>query len=168
MNELADLERRITEALERIDSGLDQLGPVAIEAPAPEPDPALQEALDAEKVVTAQLEERIKALRQNSEAKTRELEAQIETLRAEAEERVTEAQERSNVIKELRQVNQQMQDAIDKLRAANEEGVGEPHLINQSMVSEIQGLKKARDADRNELNTILATLKPLLKDHADA
>lgn len=161
MSELADLERRIVDALQRIDSGLERLGPLAVEPPDPEPDPALVEALEAEKVANAQLEERVRALRQSNEVQARELEARIATLE-------DEARERSALIRDLRQTNEQMRTALDKLREANAEGVSEPHLINQAMASEIQGLRQARDADRNELDTILASLKPLLKDRADA
>ena len=45
---------------------------------------------------------------------------------------------------------------------ANEEGVGEPDLINKSMLAEIESLRAARAADLAEANIILGALTPLL------
>ena len=38
----------------------------------------------------------------------------------------------------------------------------------QALVSELEGLRKTRDADRAELDAIVASLKPLLKEARNA
>ncbi|MDD9979026.1 MAG: hypothetical protein OXQ30_15080, partial [Boseongicola sp.] len=58
---------------------------------------------------------------------------------------------------ELRQSNQAMRDAISQ-------GLADPHLVNRSMMSELESLRATRDADRAELDDILAALEPVLKE----
>lgn len=149
MSELAELERRITDALDRIGSGLERLdGPGATAGPTPEEMAAMVEALDAEKTVNEQLEERLKALRRKDEARIKELEDEVDDLKAAAAE-----------------VTAQLQQARHDLEAAAapvEDGE------KQALVSELEGLRKTRDADRAELDAIVASLKPLLKEARNA
>ncbi|MCH9832656.1 MAG: hypothetical protein K0U49_04725, partial [Alphaproteobacteria bacterium] len=56
----------------------------------------------------------------------------------------------------------QLRQSNSDLRKANEEGVGEPDLINKSMLAEIESLRAARAADVAEANIILGALTPLL------
>ena len=48
------------------------------------------------------------------------------------------------------------------MRAANEEGVGEPHLINKSMMAELESMRAARQVDIAETEAIKLALVPLL------
>ncbi len=144
MTQVEELERRITAALDRIGRGLDTLAP-AVEAQAVEPAPdnsaeidELKQALEDEKLVSAQLEERIRALHEKNDAR---LDGELQRLRA---------------------ANDQLREANAALRAANEKGVGEPHLINKAMLAELEGLRAARAADRAETDAILGALAPLL------
>ena len=57
------------------------------------------------------------------------------------------------------------QELIDALVEA---GVSEPHLVNQAMMSELEGLRVAREGDRAEMDAILGELKPLLEEPSNA
>jgi len=151
MSELADLERRITDALDRIGTGLEKMT-----APAPAPEAAdsgemaaLSEALDAEKTANAQLEERLKTLRAQSEARAKESEDEVGALKAAASE--TEVQ---------------LAKAQQDLRAS--ESAQTDGAALKAMEDELQGLRKVRNADRAELDGILAGLKPLMEDQTNA
>jgi hypothetical protein len=48
------------------------------------------------------------------------------------------------------------------LRAANETGVGEPHLINKAMMAELEALRAVRSSDRAEVDAIIAELEPIV------
>jgi chromosome segregation ATPase len=177
MSEIAELERRITSALDRIGAGVEKLGPrgavpvasdtssaektVDAEAASGAEVDALREALASEKVVSAQLEERIKALRERQEA-------QITALKAQVDELKTAAREATNKLQQSRSTNQQLQTALQSLRQAGADAMPEPHLINQAMMSELEGLRSIRDADRAEMDAILGSLKPLLGEESNA
>ena len=158
MAEIADLERRITAALDRIGAGLG-----ALQAPAPVPEgpseaefQAMQEAVEAERTANAQLEERVKTLHEQRDT----LQAQLDALTAAGNDAKSQVQQ-------LRKTNQHLQASLQTLREASASGV-EPHLINQAMMSELDGLRSVRDADRAELDEILGALQPLLKEAQDA
>ena len=160
MTDISELERRISAALDRIRSGVDGMA----SAPA-EPDTsaldALREELDAEKTANAQLEERVKALRQQSESARADVETQLEAAKS-------AAMEARNEVQQLRKTNQHLQSSLQALREATAAGTSEPHLINQAMQSELDGLRSARDGDRAELDALLGELAPLLKEGSDA
>ncbi|MEP5632217.1 MAG: hypothetical protein ABJP79_10090 [Tateyamaria sp.] len=65
-------------------------------------------------------------------------------------------------LQRLRKANDQLRQSNVALRAANQEGVGEPDLINTSMVSELESLRAARAADVAEASSIISALTPLL------
>jgi len=153
MTEIADLERRITTALDRIGAGLDGLGGSGPDETALE---ELRDALETEKTANAQLEERLKTLHENHDARIRELEENLEGLK-------TSAYEAKNRVQKLRKANQHLQASLQSLREASATGV-EPHLINQAVMSELEGLRTIRDGDRAELDDILGALSPMLKE----
>ncbi len=154
MTDITELERRITEALDRIGQGVDAMSAVP-EAPAIDPAEVdtLREALESEKVANAQLEERVKSLHAQNDDRIRELENHIDTLKASAHEAKTQVQQ-------LRMTNQHLQSSLTALREAATQGVADPHLINQAMMTELDGLRAVRDADRAELDDILSALQP--------
>lgn len=162
MTDIAELERRITSALDRIGAGVEKIGGAPA---APQGDPAeiqrLQEELDAERTANAQLEERVKALHAQLDTKVGELESRLNAARQAEREAAAQASA-------LRKANQHLQSSVQGLRAAAAGGATEPHLINQAMTSELEGLRALRDGDRAELDAILSELKPLLKEASDA
>ena len=149
MSQIDELERRITAALDRIGQGLDGLAPGGgVDASEVE---ALRKELEDEKLASAQLEERLKAVTQKQKQQ------------ADADERQADALRKLDAeLQSLRKANQQLRENNKALREANEAGVTEPHLINKSMLAELEGLRAARSADRAEASAVMADLERLI------
>ena len=158
MSDIAELERRITAALERIGTGVDSLGTASGAVDESEVI-ALKEALEAEKLANAQLEERVSAIKQKQETTITEMEARIATLSKDLSRQEADA-------KKLLTVNAQLRESNDELRASNESGVGDAHLINKAMQTDLEALRATRKADLAELETIMDELKPLIGEGA--
>ncbi|APX11196.1 hypothetical protein [Tateyamaria omphalii] len=150
MSDIDGLQQRLTAAMDRIATGLGGLDVAGATDTA-----ALQAALDDEKVANAQLTERVRRLSERQESAKAEANAAADAARARVEELDLELQR-------LRKANDQLRISNAALRTANEEGVGEPHLINKSMMAELEGLRAARAADVAEASSIIAALTPLL------
>lgn len=58
-------------------------------------------------------------------------------------------------IRELRSSNQQLRESAEK-------GLSDPALINQALQAELNDLRAERDAEKAEIDAILAVLRPLL------
>lgn len=161
MDTIAELERRITSALMRIDRGLDGLARQA-QAPA-EPEAAadeqsevarLTEALSEERMVTAQLQERLRALKDRDAAQTMPLEAEVARLTKQLDVQGLEMQRLKKTVVSLREQLRSMTDAMAEDRV-------EPHLINKAMLTELEALRALRSAEAAELDEIILALDPL-------
>lgn len=152
MSDIEELQRRITAAMDQIAFGLEKLGPAA--SAGPDEDTLRQ--LEEEKTANAQLQERVRALRTKSDS-------EIATLRAQVDEGQSRMATLDVELQRVRRANAQLTDACAALRAANSEGVGEPHLINKAMLAELEALRAARAADVAEASVILASLQPLVE-----
>ncbi len=164
MSQVEELERRITAALDRIARGVSALDAAAETAPPgadPEELAQVKAALEDEKLASAQLEERIRALHEKQDARIAELEDET----GQAGERLAKL---DGELQRLRAANEQLRASNAALREANEKGVGEPHLINKAMLAELEGLRAARAADRAENAAILEALAPLLNEEGAA
>ena len=98
----------------------------------------------------------------NNTERLDELKSETEMLRA---ERVSQAEATARLDKDLqrlRKANDQLREANAALREANEAGVGEPSLINQAMLAELEALRASRATDAAEAKAILSRLEPLL------
>jgi predicted nucleic acid-binding Zn-ribbon protein len=115
----------------------------------------LEQALEEEKTVNAQLSERIRVL---SDRQKQAL-AKLEERAAGAETRMGKL---DLDLQRLRRANAQLTSACDALREANEAGVGDAHLINRAMMAELEALRAARTADQAEAEEIIARLMPLI------
>jgi DNA repair exonuclease SbcCD ATPase subunit len=71
-------------------------------------------------------------------------------------------------IDQLRAVNAQLRQNNAALRKAHEAGMADPDLVNGALQLEIDALLAARAADRAEIDSILAALKPLVEETEDA
>lgn len=158
MSDITELERRINSALDRIGAGLGHIGG---SSGGPAELARLREALETEQSANAQLEERVRAIRDRQEETVGALEAEVGRLREAAARHEAEVQRLKRINSQLRQNNQ-------ALREANEQGVGDPHLINKAMLTELDALRASREADRAELDAVLGELKPLLQGGANA
>ena len=151
MSEIDELQRRIMSAMDRVAQGLDGLN-----AADPAEAEALRQELADEKSINADLKERIEALG-----------AQHEKILHDAESRVAaKMADLDSQLQKLRTINKQLSEACDALRAANAEGVGDPELINSSMMTELEAIRAMRSAEMAEAGEIIAALTPLLEQAA--
>ena len=152
MSDISDFERRITAALDRAQQALEQLS-----AGEGGDTAALTAELEAERVANQQLEERVRAIKEKQETTVAELEGEVARLQDALKARDGEVQS-------MRSVNDALRASNAALRDANAQGLAEPELVNAAMVTELDGLRAARAADRAEIEEILATLEPALKE----
>ena len=152
MSDISDFERRITAALDRAAQALDQLS-----AGGEGDTSALAAELEAERVANQQLEERVRAIKEKQETTVAGLEADVARLKEALSARDAEVQQ-------IRAVNQELRTSNAALREANAQGIGEPDLVNSSMITELESLRAARAAERAEIEEILSTLEPVLKE----
>lgn len=150
MSDIANLESRITSALERIRAGLTSASDVGDEG-------ALATQLSEEQTANAQLQERVKALKERQDTKLKELEDRVDAQRAQMSQLDGELQR-------LRASNADMREVSAQLRAAASEGVAEPELLNRAMMAEVEALAAQRSADASEVDAIIAELKPLIAE----
>lgn len=151
MSNIDELQRRITAAMDRVAMGVEKVasGPAA-------PDPDMAQALEDERTANAQLNERVRALKTKSDAEMASLRAQVEESEARMAQLDVELQR-------MRRANAELTEAVAALSEANAEGVGDAHLINKTMLTELEGLRAARAADVAESSAILAALTPLVE-----
>ncbi len=169
MSDIVDLERRITAALERIGQGVEALkaskssaaGEGGAEAAPSANNEALLAELEDERVVNAQLTERLRVLKEKHESAGGGQEELIASLRAQ----VAAAE---NGLAKLKATNAKLRENNAALRAANASGVGQPHLINKSMLEELEALRATRETDVIEVDAILAELKDVLEGGSHA
>jgi chromosome segregation ATPase len=148
MSDIEELQRRITAAMDQVAFGLDKLGDVSGNA-----DMIAQ--LEEERTANAQLQERVRGLGTKSEA-------ELATLRAQVGDGEARMAQLDIELQRVRRANAQLSAACAALRAANTEGVGDAHLINEAMLAELEALRAARAADAAEASVILASLQPLI------
>jgi len=151
MGQIDELEQRISSALDRIGQGLEGVAQ-SDETPA---SAEVMAELNAERDANAQLEERLKALRERTSANTVQLEQKVERLQAQLA--ASEAQ-----TAKLRGLNDRLHHAVEHLRRQNESMVGDPHLVNKAMMAELEALRSARAGDVAEMDAILSEMKPLV------
>ncbi len=169
MTDVSQFEGRITSALDRIAAAMDGMGAAGTAAQTADGDAAaLREALEVERTANAQLEERVKAIRDTQDTQVKTLEDRVAALEAQVEASAQDLAARDAELHRLSQVNTQLRDNNQALREANETGVGDPNLINDAMQAELASLRARRDADRAELDAILGELKPLVEGTANA
>lgn len=160
MQEISQLEQRITAALERIGKGVDRLAAApgsvpAAPAAAPAPDATLRAQLEEEKSLTAQLQERLRTLKER-EAKA-DQQDKIDRLTQQLDVQGLELQR-------MRRTNAALRDQLAALRAAQAAGVTEPQLINKAMAAELDALRALRLTEMAEMDEILAALDPHLTE----
>jgi chromosome segregation ATPase len=166
MSQIEELQGRITAAMERIGTGLEALEAAQAAAQAAAlanagPDPEMVARLEEEKLANAQLEERLRAIKKKHGGEMAALTA--------AQAAQSEAMARLDMdVQRLRVANDQLRDSNAALRGANEDGVGEPDLINKAMLAELEGLRAARATDAAEADAVLSRLQPLLAAAADS
>ncbi len=160
MSEISDLESRITAALDRIRAGVGAMAAAPIRDAPRDDDPqvaGLLAQLAEEKTVTAQLEERVSALKQRQDG-------QLADLKLRDEQGRTRLASVDRDIQKLRQANADLRASNAKLREALTEGVAEPHLINKAMLAELDALRAVRAADAAEVDLVIDALTPIIEE----
>lgn len=153
MSEIEALRDRIEVAFGRIEEALGRVQAIPERVVDPAELEAVRAELADERVVQAQLEERIRALKERHEKRVAELEAAVEAERGRLAALDHELQR-------LRQSNADLRDVAGQLRAALAEDVAEPELVNRAMVAEIEALRATRAADLAEIEAVIDTLRP--------
>ncbi len=154
MSQIEELQRRITAAMERISVGVDVLSE---KSPASGgEDSALREALDEEKLANAQLEERLRALKERHEA-------EIDTLRQENATNGDSAALRSE-IEELRASSVDAS-VVEDLRSQLAEASSKLATVEAAR-AELAAAKSALE-DQNEASALKAEIEAL-RDQLDA
>ncbi|MFN6951655.1 MAG: hypothetical protein ACK4NE_03560 [Albidovulum sp.] len=163
MSDIAELERRISAALARIEAAVEGLDAKPAE-PAPAPHDGaeiarLTEALEAERAVNAQLTERVRAIKEKQETMIGALERKVERLTAQIDAADAE-------IRRLKRLGDDLTETNRALTAAVASGVADPSLVNRALMSELESLRGQRAAEIAEMDAILAELKPLIGEVA--
>jgi chromosome segregation ATPase len=120
----------------------------------------LGQALEDEELVTAQQKARNEALHAQLDAA---LEASAEVSRLKADLAARDA-----LATQFRRVNAQLRQNNLALREANAKGLPDAHLINKAMLTELEAIRASREAERAEIDAVLAELQPLVGEGADA
>lgn len=153
MSGIEELRDRIEQAFAVIEAGLAQMQPVQDEPIDPAEVTALRAEIADERVVQAQLEERIRALKEKHDRRVAELEAAMVAERA-------RFAALDHDLQGLRQSNADLRDVAGQLRAALAEEVAEPELVNRAMLAEIEALRATRAADLAEIEAVYDSLRP--------
>ncbi len=159
MNEIAELERRITAALDRIAQGIGNASLLVTQQGETQADARVEELeqqLEVERATNAQLTERVRAIKDKQETIVAGLEKSVRRLTEELEAAQAELHRQKRAAQELIEAN----------RALEQTGGGDAWAINRAMLAELEALRAARSAERAELAGILAELKPLIGEVA--
>lgn len=149
MSDAVEIEIRIMAALDRIGAAIDALPDGPSEDLAP--------ALEAERMANAQLEERVKAIKDKQETLVGRLEGEVASLREKLMQREAEATR-------MRGVNEALRKSNRTLREANAAGLADATLVDAATKAELEALQALRDGDRAELDDILGTLAPIVEE----
>lgn len=154
MSDIAELERRIAAALDRASQAMDRMSAGSDDAESAK---ALAAELEAERMANAQLEERVRAIKEKQDTRMAELERDVSRLRD-----VVEA--RDEMLQQVRAVNDDLRKSNVALREANTQGLADAELVNQAMQTELEALRATRAADKADVEDVLATLDSVLKE----
>lgn len=153
MSDIAELERRITYALERISAAAERGGASAGDLTG------LKDQLAEEQVETERLRDRLQDMKDSHAAALEALEQKLDKVR-------DQISRQEHDLAKLRAVNAQLRENNAKLREANAAGLADAGLVNAAMAVEVEALRKLQEADRSELDAVLNELRPLVEESA--
>ncbi len=152
MQEIAEFERRIASALDRIERRLD--GPGAPSGVV-EDLGGLQAALDEERMTNAQLAERLRVVTD------RQAMEKVEIARL-ADKLSVAVDERDLALQEMQAALAATHDELVSLREAAVRGSTLPHQINRALLAEVEALRALRAADAAGIASVMAELEPIV------
>lgn len=163
MKDVEEFEHRLSAALARIKAGVDKIQtepPIQASTDEASQVAELTARLEEEQMINAQLEGRVKLLKERQDGQLAELQQRVDASEARAGRFDRDLQR-------LRAVNADLREINDNLRQAVEQGVSEPHLVNKAMLAELEALRAVRSADAAEMDAILEALTPIIRQEAD-
>lgn len=175
MTEIADLENRLSAAMDRIAKGLNGLDAGSGDVDGDSDHVTeLKAALEAERSANAMLKDRIKALTEAAEARELgDVDGEV-TILMEAHQREIDAlkeaaaQERAawdglnQRLVRMRRSNKLMRSNTLALRQAAADMVVNADMINESLEIELEATKAAQELERAETDVIIKTLMPMV------
>ena len=182
MQDLADLERRIAAALQRIGDGIESL---AIAPPQPAPDTAapdrdddrihqIEAELGAVRRANAALRDRIAELEAAATAAPAETPAappseETAALQARIDKMTAQLDVQGLEMHRMRKTVVQLRENLRGLRRAQAANLADPEQINRAMMAELEAVRVTRLSEVAEMDEILSELTPLIKEErADA
>lgn len=162
MSDIAEYQSRITAALDRIS--------VALEAgsdPGSASDADMAAALEAERTANAQLEERVRAIKEKQETTIAALETSVTDLEGEVQSLKDALADRDGGLQRMRRVNEELRRSNTALREANASGLADAHLVNTGMMAELEALRADHATTAAELAEIAVVLDPILAEEAN-
>ena len=169
MQDMIELERRITDALNRIGAGIEGLA-----APAP-----ASAAAAADDGTVARLQAELAAERETSAALRRDLaaagsaasppnvaEGDEAALRARIEQMTRQLDVQGLEMHRMRKTMVQLRENLRGLRRAQAANVADPEQINRAMQAEVEAMRVARLSEVAELDEILTELTPHIREEA--
>lgn len=157
MSDIARLEQRITAALERISRSLSQPEAASVSE-------AMAEDLESERLLNAQLSERVRVLKDKQDSMVNALQHRVDGLVEQLDALGVEYQRLKQSAIGLRENNRALREAL----AVDVPQAGDAQLVNKSMVVELDALHTSRMAETAELDELIAELRPLVEGHAHA
>ncbi len=155
MSDIQELGGRIAVAMDRIRSGIEQMAQSPRTGSDSDSD-QLQSMLSEERTANAQLEERVKTLKERQDTNMSAMESR---LGEQADEIATLAEQ----IDSLRTANAELSAANEALQnAASGDNSGSADA-NGETLAELEALKAQRAADAAEVDAILSEIKPLVE-----
>ena len=173
MQDLAELERRIAAALQRIGDGIEAITTATPPEPPPPADQDgavadLSAALEAEREANAALRAQIAEMQTAAPmavdvpADTADLQARIDKMTAQLDVQGLEMQRMRKTVVQLRE-------NLRGLRRSQAANLAEPEQINRAMMAELEAMRVTRLSEVAEMDEILSELTPLItEERADA
>lgn len=176
MQEITELERRISAALDRIGKGLERLplggggGLAAAAAPvasaseavaAPAEIAALKAQLEEERARSAQLQDRLRSVKDKDLVLHSQLQEKVEKMTRQLDVQGLELQR-------MRKTAITLREQLRVLREAQASGLAEPQLLNKAMLAELDALRATRLTEMAELDEIAAALDEHLTEAENA
>lgn len=158
MDTIAELERRITAALERISATVEHRLSAAPAAPVTDQAELdrLRADLDEERQTSARLADTLKSQRDRSERAEAGLAEEVTRLTAQVDAQALAMQK-------LVTATVQMREELRRLRDAAEAGPVDSALIDKAMAAELEAFRATRAAETAELDDLIAVLTPIVE-----
>lgn len=158
MSEIGLLQQRISAALARIADSLDH--PMAAAVPD-----AVLEDLESERLLNAQLSERVRVLKDKQDSMVGALQERVNSLMEQLDSLGVEYQRLKKSAIALRENNRALREALQQ---DLQDPGGDAQLINKSMMAELDALRTHRMAETAELDELITELRPLVEGHSHA